>query len=701
MYTADRPATVHCCKEELRENYLSIKSISKQNKIIPMKTTKYNEYGPSGAAQLRHEQNGTQINGPEAAFAELERGVYTALETYSNVHRGSGHNSMVSSELYEHARDLVLEHLALDKSKYIVIFSSSKGTNILASQLKAGTYQSLTSDELGLPLGVTAIAAEKTALPKGTPSECGGGTARLVAIKWIIWNNGSDKFEPGTPAIVNVIAFSKALTLLKRYGKDIFKRLPAIDQSVNELLYKDELEEYSGLELIDQLRQTLIGRGIIVPTMEGEKPFVNLDNSASTRTFMPIWNTFRQALRLPEPKRQDVVREVKTICSDVLGAPLETYDIIFTKNTTEAINLVAENLVRKQEKDIEPVVVISLLEHSSNDLPWRMASKEALIRLPIDAEGFVDLGELETNLREYNQAHMFGNKRIKIVAVSGASNVLGTCNDITRLSAIVHKYGARLLVDGAQVVAHRKVEMEKDEIDYMAFSAHKVYAPFGTGVLVVKKGLLKYKPDEMKQIQSSGEENIGGIASLGKAFVLLRRIGLDVVHEEEQALTRRALQGMSQIPGLKVFGINDQASRSFEQKIGVIVFETKGILHNELAKEMFEKCGIGVRYGCHCAHLLVKRLVGISPVLEQVQRVVLTVSPKTQLPGVVRVSLGLENTEADIDTLIGVLNKLISEAKTKVSGGQKKANARAKADFQQQLGRFSQAAIQKVYAYPE
>jgi selenocysteine lyase/cysteine desulfurase len=666
-----------------------------------MKTSKYNDYRSPAAGQLRQEENGILKNGADAAFMELERGIYAALETYSNVHRGSGHNSMVSSHLYEHARDVVLEHMSLDKNKYIVIFSSSKGTDILTSQLKPGSYQCLTSQEIGLPLGITAVAVDKKTLPKGTPSECGGGTARLVAVGWIIWNNGSDKFEAGTPAIVNVIAFSKALLLLKRYGKDAFKKLPPIDQDAIELLYKDELENYSGLELIDQLRQTLIGRGIIVPTMEGDKPFVNLDNSASTRTFIPIWNTFRQSLRLPEERRQDVVREVKSICSELLGAPLESYDIIFTKNTTEAINLVSESLTRKQEKDIEPVVVISLLEHSSNDLPWRMASEDAVIRLPIDAEGFVDLGELETNLREYNLAQIHGNKRIKIVALSGASNVLGTCNDIGKISFIVHKYGARLLVDGAQVVAHRRVDMEKDGIDYMAFSAHKVYAPFGTGVLVVKKGLLKYKPDEMKLIQSSGEENIGGVASLGKALVLLRRIGLDVVYEEEQMLTRRALQGMSKIPGLKVFGIREDDSHNFDQKIGVITFETKGILHNELAKDMFEKCGIGVRYGCHCAHLLVKRLVGISPVLEQVQRVVLTVSPKTQLPGVVRVSLGLENTEADIDTLIQVLNKLTTERKQKVKGEQKKMIAQARTNFQKEMDRFSQAAIHRVYSYSE
>ena len=127
--------------------------------------------------------------------------------------------------------------------------------------------------------------------------------------------------------------------------------------------------------------------------------------------------------------------------------------------------------------------------------------------------------------------------------MSGASNVLGVFNDLAEIGRIVHRYGARLLVDAAQLVAHRKVAMESSGIDYLAFSAHKAYAPFGTGVLVARKGLLSFSPAEMERIRSSGEENVGGIAALGKALVLLQRIGLDVIQEEEQALTARALLG--------------------------------------------------------------------------------------------------------------------------------------------------------------
>jgi len=206
----------------------------------------------------------------------------------------------------------------------------------------------------------------------------------------------------------------------------------------------------------------------------------------------------------------------------------------------------------------------------------------------------VDLNELDTILCAYNQKGQYGKKRIKLVAVSGASNVLGTFNNLAEISGIVHKYGARLLVDAAQLVAHRKVEMEGCGIDYLAFSAHKVYAPFGCGVLVVRKGLLHFSSTELKLIHSSGEENAMGIAALGKALVLLQRIGMDVIQKEEQALTRRTLHGLARIAGLRIHGIRDTDSPRFAQKGGVIVFDLKDIMSNRGG----QRTGPAGRYRC-------------------------------------------------------------------------------------------------------
>jgi selenocysteine lyase/cysteine desulfurase len=636
------------------------------------------------------------------SFAELERAVLAALETYSNVHRGSGYNSIVSTHLFEQARAIVLEYLGLNKGKYMVIFCTPRSAAALKAKLESESYQSVSSQDIGLSLGVRALAVDRKALPKGAPSQTGGGTTRLVSPGWVIWADAPDKFEAGTPAIINVIAFAKALCLIQQFGNEIFLNSTTEKLAAVDLLYHDELEKYSGRELLDELRQTLIGSSIRVPTVEGARPYINLDNSASTPTFMPVWNVVRQTWCQPRQKQQEIINEVKSICAGVLGVSLSTYDLIFTSNTTEAINLAAESLSRESEQDAEPVVLSTLLEHTSNDLPWRMVPQFSLIRLQVDTEGFLDLNELDTILSAYNQKGQYGKKRIKLMTVSGASNVLGSFNNLTEISRIVHKYGARLLVDAAQLVAHRKVEMERCGIDYLAFSGHKVYAPFGTGVLVVRKRLLNFNPAELEQIQSSGEENAGGIAALGKVLILLQRIGMDLIQEEEQALTRRALHGLAQITGLRIFGIKDLDSPRFAQKGGIIVFDLKGIQPNRLAKELAEQGGIGVRYGCHCAHILIKHLLGVNPLLARIQGIIVNLFPKLRLPGLVRVSFGIENSEEEVDTLIHILEKI--STKSRVLGDRQSDSEYngtpklSQAKVQQQVNDFVKAAALRVYS---
>lgn len=537
-------------------------------------------------------------------------------------------------------------------------------------------------------------------MPASVPFLSGGGTARLMAINWVVWESAPDRFEAGTPAIINIIAFAKALRMIKQYGSNIFLNPTPEKQTASEILYHDELEKYSGKELLDEFRKTLIGRGVQVPTTHGEKSFVNLDYSASTPTFLPVWNAVRQTWQQSKEVQNEIIQVVRTVCAKMLGAPQTNYDIIFTANTTEAINLAAESLSRESEENIEPVVLSSLLEHSSNDLPWRMFQNHSLLRLSIDKEGFFDLNELEKLLNEYNQKHLFGKKRIQLVAVSGASNVLGTYNNLAEISRIVHKYAARLLVDAAQLVAHRKVDMESLDIDYLAFSAHKVYAPFGSGTLVVKKGLLHFSSAEMELIRSSGEENAGGIASLGKMMVLLQRIGMDVIQKEEQALTGRMVNGLAQIEGVKIIGVADTASPKFTERGAVVAFFLKDKVSSGIASELAIKGGIGIRFGCHCAHILVKRMLGVGPKLEQFQRILVTVFPRLQLPGVLRVSLGIGNSEEEIDTFIRVFGEIAEEKMGTKSNRNKVIYQKpelTKTEVKKQIKEFVNAATEKVY----
>ena len=184
--------------------------------------------------------------------------------------------------------------------------------------------------------------------------------------------------------------------------------------------------------------------------------------------------------------------------------------------------------------------------------------------------------------------------------------------------------------------------------------------------------------------------------------MLLRRIGLDVVQEAEQALTRRALLGMAHVPGLKIFGIADPDSPAFARKGGVIPFDLKGLISHKVARELAARGGIGVRSGCHCAHLTVKRMIGIPPWAERIQGAILTVFHRMELPGVVRVSLGIENGADDVETLIAVLSGIARQGRAGAGGDSAPAKRRVAAssarDVQQQMDAFTRAAEQRVYA---
>ena len=244
------------------------------------------------------------------AFAELEQGVYAALETYSNVHRGSGHKSMVSEHLLDKARDIVLEHFGFRKGKYVVIFCTARRAEILKTLVKPGSFQIISSRETGLPLGVTAFAVRKKALPQGKPFQTGGGTTRLVSADRVIWGGIPEKFEGGTPSLINIIAFAKAIQLIKKFGSNAFRVDPACKTSATEILYSDELQNLSGRDLINELRNRIIGRDILVPTIYGDEHYINLDNAASTPTFTTVWDAVRKTWRLPIQVRNEIVQEV-------------------------------------------------------------------------------------------------------------------------------------------------------------------------------------------------------------------------------------------------------------------------------------------------------------------------------------------------------------------------------------------------------
>lgn len=627
-------------------------------------------------------------------FSILEAGMYHALETYSNVHRGSGHFSMVTTELFEKAREIVLNHLKLPAKGYMVIFCTPYRAKAFINQLDPGTWKELSSHSIGLSLGVNALAVEKAGLKKIKRFHSGGGTTKLISKEWIIWADAPDKFEAGTPAVINIIAFARALKMLDAMGKELFVNTDKETMSVQEILYNDEFLKKEGADLLSHLQKTLIGQGMQVPTLAASKPFINFDNSASTQAFLPAWDAFRNTLKQPGDIQQALVEEVKSICSRFLGAPGTLYDITFTSNTTEAINFAAESFGNTHPAS---VVVNTLLEHSSNEIPWRMLPGQKLLRLSVSAEGFPDLKELEVLLKEYNTEQKFGNLRIKLVTVTAASNVLGVCPDLEAICRLSHQYGAELMVDAAQMIAHRKVDMQALGVDYLAFSGHKVYAPFGCGVLISRKTKLNFSEPELQLIRSSGEENAAGIAALGKSLLLLEMVGMERIHEEETALHKLLLQRLSAVKGVKIYGIQSAGSPGFENKAGVVVFNPGGLMPSKAARELAFRAGIGVRHGCHCAHIIMKHILGVGPFLEQFQRLIQHLFPKFRFLGLVRVSLGIGNTVEEIEMLAKTMDEIIRSKTEK----QFRLSPEQKSEIKRLMGEFEVERAEKVFKISE
>jgi selenocysteine lyase/cysteine desulfurase len=205
--------------------------------------------------------------------------------------------------------------------------------------------------------------------------------------------------------------------------------------------------------------------------------------------------------------------------------------------------------------------------------------------------------------------------------------------------------------------------------------------------LIVRKGLLKFETAKLEKIMSSGEENSVGIAALGKSFVIMKRIGFDLIRTEEQALTTFALRGLAQIKGLTIYGIKDPSSLRFAHKGGVIVFTLAGLMSDRVARELSTRSGIGVRYGCHCAHILAKHILGVPPSLERFQKITALLFPRLRFPGVTRVSFGIGNTREDIDALIHAVDKIAT-----------KTRVHKKKEIEGQINDFAKNAVMRVYS---
>ena len=380
------------------------------------------------------------------------------------------------------------------------------------------------------------------------------------------------------------------------------------------------------------------------------KELVYLDNGATTQKpiqviekvksfYSEINSNIHRGVHYLSNKSTEEFENARETVRDFVNAN-STKEIIFTKGTTEAINLVAfsfgEAFVNEGDE-----VLVSQTEHHSNIVPWQMMCKRKgakLVVIPAKENG-------ELNIQEYKQLL---NSKTKLVAVAHVSNSLGIINPIKEIIDEAHKVGAKVLIDGAQAIQHLKVDVKNLDCDFYAFSGHKIYAETGIGVLYGKEDILEKLPpyqgggDMIKTVSfekteyadlplkfEAGTANYVGAVSLAEAIKFLNNIGLQEIEKHEKELLSYATKKLSEIEGLKIIGIS-------KHKTSAISFVLENIHHYD-AGLILDKLGIAVRTGTHCAEPTMKHF-GIT--------------------GTIRASFAIYNTKEDVDKLIVGLQKV-------------------------------------------
>lgn len=417
-----------------------------------------------------------------------------------------------------------------------------------------------------------------------------------------------------------------------------------------------------------------------VPVFGGQSArYVNLDNAATTpalkvvvervEEFLSWYASVHRGSGYKSLLSTRILEDARQIIADFVGADPRRDTVIFTGNTTGAINKLARRLNLKKHD----VVLISDIEHSSNELPWRKDAN--VVHFRSQDGGELDLDALEHTLRNHK-----GN--VKLVALTGASNVTGYLPPIHEAARLAHKYGVRVVVDCAQLAPHRRVDMlphdDPGHLDYIAFSAHKMYAPFGLGVLVgQRETFARGYPDDVgggtvNMITADGMEwaalpnrehggtpNAIGAVALATVVRELDQIGMDTIASHERDLTKRLLKGLKQIPKLQLYGETDDELT--KDRLGAIPFTIDDMHHGLVAAILGHEYGIGVRQGHLCQYEFMRRALKITP--EQQANIIkdLKLGNKSTMYGMVRASLGLYNTEDDVDALIEALTRIVRD----------------------------------------
>jgi cysteine desulfurase/selenocysteine lyase len=381
------------------------------------------------------------------------------------------------------------------------------------------------------------------------------------------------------------------------------------------------------------------------------KPLVYLDNAATTQKPLCVLDAMRDEYLNVNANVHRGVHYLSQQATDLHEAAREKVrqfvnarkieEIVFTRGTTEAINLVASSFCESQMKAGDEVIVTEM-EHHSNIVSWQLqAQKRGIVvkHLPITDDGQLDLSLLASHLSPFT----------KLISVAHVSNVLGTVNPVDEIVKIAHQHGIPVLVDGAQSAPHFKIDVQALDCDFFAFSGHKMYGPTGIGVLYGKEEWLEKLPpyqgggemidkvtwekttfERLPFKFEAGTPDYVATHGLAKAIDYIDSIGFEAIRQHEQALTRYCMEQLQTIDGMTIYG------PSADQRDAVVSFNVGDIHHLDMGT-LLDRLGIAVRTGHHCAQPLMDRL---------------------NISGTVRASFALYNTKEEIDTLVAGIRRV-------------------------------------------
>ena len=425
-------------------------------------------------------------------------------------------------------------------------------------------------------------------------------------------------------------------------------------------MHRDSIDDLRKLFVGLDKKVNINGKGRIVP--------INFDNAATTPPFKRVVKRvletteyYGSIARGDGQKSQycsDLYEECRRYILKYFNAPEEIYTAIFVGNTTDGLNKLSNILINNKED----IVITTRMEHHSNDLPWR--NKCDLKYVEVNEDGRININEIEELIERYKE-------KVKYITITGASNVTGYINDIRKISGLIHKYGGKIIVDGAQLVPHKKIYMYKkdslENIDFLVFSGHKIYAPFGSlAIIGLRKdfnnnlpdtkggGTVEYVIDNNQlwlntpEKNEAGTPNLFGAVAIMEAMKEIENIGFERIEKNEKELLQYLINGLKELNRVKLYADND----CIDDRLGILVFTIDGMKYYEVGEKLSEIKAIGVRQGGFCSHPYTRRVLGIPN--NQLQEYI----NKNGIPGLVRVSLGIYNSKKEANIFLETVELL-------------------------------------------